>query len=145
MVVIDKDSNGNVQVTEEGVTETLFPNIDDIGGSGDGNMASGSFIPSSDTNKAIVNVNFEPQYAIIYADPNTFEKTSQWKRFLIFTDRAIPFTAGMLTRYNADAIGTSTAGLNEQRGSYSDGKYTFANVGPYNYIKGITYHWCCWG
>lgn len=34
MIVIDKDSNGNIQVTEEGVTETLFPNIDDIGGSG---------------------------------------------------------------------------------------------------------------
>lgn len=34
MIVIDKDSDGNVQVTEDGVTETLFPNIDETGGGG---------------------------------------------------------------------------------------------------------------
>ena len=34
MVVIDKNSSGYVRVTEDGVTETLFPNIDETGGGG---------------------------------------------------------------------------------------------------------------
>lgn len=42
MIVIVKDGDGYVQVTDDGVTTTLFPNIDDIGGSGGGEGGGGS-------------------------------------------------------------------------------------------------------
>ena len=150
MVVIDKDSNGNVQVTEEGVTETLFPNIDDIGGSGGGPsgdipFASGTYTPSDNVASFSFNVDFEPQYVLVTTDPYDLEQDATWKNYMTLIDRKDGFATSKIAKYNNNTVGDNTGGLNQSSmGTYSNGKFTVNRIGAFNFLRGVTYKWFCW-
>ena len=148
----DLTSVANAIRTKGGTSASLsFPSgfvsaINSIptGGGGGYEIKGGTVTPSSSVSSFKVEVDFEPQYAVCFTDPFDMDATSSWKVVLILHDRADGFGSAMMSRYNNNAWGSNTAGMNQTNiGAYSNGEFTFQRFGTYNFLSGVTYHWFC--